>query len=81
MIRTADIIIIGSGVAALQLARQLASGKNVILITKSSLGHGNSRLAQGGIAAAIGDSDHPFYHFVDSVIAGRSMNKDRKSVV
>lgn len=81
MIRTADIIIIGSGVAALQLARQLASGKNVILITKSSLGHGNSRLAQGGIAAAIGDSDHPFYHFVDSVIAGRSMNNHQATLM
>ncbi|REJ07456.1 L-aspartate oxidase [Halobacillus trueperi] len=79
--RTADIIIIGSGVAALQLARQLASDKNVIIITKSSLGHGNSRLAQGGIAAAIGGSDHPFYHFVDSVIAGRSMNNHQATLM
>ncbi|RDY72551.1 L-aspartate oxidase [Halobacillus trueperi] len=79
--RTADIIIIGSGVAALQLARQLASDKNVILITKTSLGHGNSRLAQGGIAAAIGGSDHPFYHFVDSVIAGRSMNNHQATLM
>ncbi|MBN9655569.1 L-aspartate oxidase [Halobacillus sp. GSS1] len=81
MIRTADIIIIGSGVAALQLARQLPADKNVIIITKSSLGHGNSRLAQGGIAAAIGDSDHPFYHFIDSVIAGQSMNNHQATLM
>ncbi|MGR9047784.1 L-aspartate oxidase [Halobacillus faecis] len=81
MVRTADIIIIGSGVAALQLARQLAADKNVIIITKSSLGHGNSRLAQGGIAAAIGDSDHPFYHFMDSVVAGRSMNNHQATLM
>ncbi|WP_202410144.1 L-aspartate oxidase [Halobacillus litoralis] len=81
MIRTADLIIIGSGVAALQLARQFTADKNVIIITKSSLGHGNSRLAQGGIAAAIGDNDHPFYHFVDSVIAGRSMNNHQATLM
>ncbi|GEN55028.1 L-aspartate oxidase [Halobacillus faecis] len=81
MVRNTDIIIIGSGVAALQLARQTATDKNVILLTKSSIGHGNSRLAQGGIAAAIGDRDHPFYHFIDSVIAGRSMNNHQATLM
>lgn len=72
--RNGDVIIIGSGVAALQLARNINSDKNVILITKSDIGHGNSTLAQGGIAAAIDPCDHPFSHFNDTVIAGRSMN-------
>ncbi|SFK46083.1 L-aspartate oxidase [Halobacillus dabanensis] len=72
--KKADVIIIGSGVAALQLCKHLCTDKNVILFTKTSFGDGNSALAQGGIAAAMGDKDHPYFHFVDTVIAGRSLN-------
>lgn len=72
--KKADVIIIGSGVAALQLCQHLCTDKNVILFTKTSFGDGNSNLAQGGIAASMDDKDHPFFHFVDTVIAGRSFN-------
>lgn len=72
--KKADVLIIGSGVAALQLAKRLYDDKNVIIITKSVLESGNSNLAQGGVAAAIGKSDCPESHFVDTVEAGRFHN-------
>ncbi|MGJ7912278.1 L-aspartate oxidase [Neobacillus sp. LXY-1] len=70
----ADVIIVGSGVAALQLAVHISKQKNVRLLTKSQLSNSNSYLAQGGIAAAIGPSDHPSKHFDDTLEAGRYHN-------
>ncbi|WP_374717393.1 L-aspartate oxidase [Neobacillus sp.] len=71
----ADVIIIGSGVAALQLAVHLNEDKNVRLLTKSKLRRSNSYLAQGGIAAAIGVNDHPSKHLTDTLEAGRFHNQ------
>ncbi|MBS4210277.1 L-aspartate oxidase [Bacillus sp. FJAT-50079] len=69
-----NVIIIGSGIAALQLARKLRDDLNVMIITKSSQLNSNSYLAQGGIAAAIGMNDHPEKHFIDTLEAGRYHN-------
>ncbi|MCM2531522.1 L-aspartate oxidase [Neobacillus pocheonensis] len=75
----ADVLIIGSGVAALQLAIRLNKDLNVRILTKSTIRTANSYLAQGGIAAAIGPHDHPSKHFVDTLEAGRFQN-DREVV-
>lgn len=69
-----DVIIIGSGIAALQLATQLNNQLNVRILTKGKLRTANSYLAQGGIAAAIGTNDHPSKHTVDTLEAGRFHN-------
>ncbi|MBI0576487.1 L-aspartate oxidase [Neobacillus cucumis] len=69
-----DVLIIGSGVAALQLAVRLNQELNVRIITKSKIRTANSYLAQGGIAAALGDNDHPDKHFMDTLEAGRYHN-------
>jgi L-aspartate oxidase len=69
-----DVLIIGSGVAALQLATLLSQDKNVRILTKSHLKNTNSYLAQGGIAAAIGAKDDPSKHFADTLEAGRFHN-------
>ncbi|EIJ79022.1 L-aspartate oxidase [Bacillus methanolicus PB1] len=74
-----DVIIIGSGVAALQLARNLRSEINVRIITKSHVRNGNSYLAQGGVAAALGEKDSPYQHYVDTIKAGRYHN-DQEAV-
>ncbi|WP_438318591.1 L-aspartate oxidase [Sporosarcina sp. FA9] len=63
-------IIIGSGIAALQLATHLNKSSKVLIITKSKLNESNSYRAQGGIAAAIGDLDHPTFHYKDTLKAG-----------
>ncbi|WP_077706225.1 L-aspartate oxidase [Virgibacillus dokdonensis] len=65
-----DIIIIGSGIAALQLANQLQEQLNVTIITKKAITNSNSYRAQGGIAAAISTDDDAYDHYQDTIIAG-----------
>jgi L-aspartate oxidase len=71
-----DVLIVGSGVAALQLAALLNKNLNVRVLTKSKVRNANSYLAQGGIAAAIGKQDHPSKHFMDTLKAGRFHNNE-----
>jgi L-aspartate oxidase len=71
-----DVLIVGSGVAALQLATLLNNDKNVRVLTKSRIKNANSYLAQGGVAAAIGIGDDPSKHFVDTLEAGRFHNNE-----
>ncbi|MBA2176662.1 L-aspartate oxidase [Halobacillus locisalis] len=75
--RKADVIIVGSGVSALQLAKHLSEDTNVIVFTKSKATHGNSSYAQGGISAAIKEDDDPFAHYLDTVEAGRYTNQSQ----
>ncbi|WP_345241705.1 L-aspartate oxidase [Pontibacillus salipaludis] len=70
-----DVLIIGSGIAALQLAACLSKDMNVIVLTKSSIGEGNSPYAQGGIAASLAPEDSPFHHYTDTLEAGRFINQ------
>lgn len=72
--KQADVIIIGSGIAALQLANKLTKNINVMLITKMETTKGNSYMAQGGVAAAVGQSDHPYFHYLDTMEAGSQHN-------
>jgi L-aspartate oxidase len=76
MMELNDVLIIGSGVAALQLATLLSQDKNVRVLTKSHLKNTNSYLAQGGIAAAMGAKDDPSKHFADTLEAGRFHNNE-----
>ncbi|RLQ98076.1 L-aspartate oxidase [Falsibacillus albus] len=69
--KQADIIIVGSGIAAMQLARTLHSDYHVIIITKSVKQNSNSYMAQGGIAAAVSKEDHFILHYEDTLKAGR----------
>ncbi|RCW77025.1 L-aspartate oxidase [Saliterribacillus persicus] len=72
--RKTDVLIIGSGIAALQLAAHLRTDINVKIITKSKLRMTNSYLAQGGIAAALSAKDHTSKHLTDTLEAGRNHN-------
>ncbi|GAB3059318.1 L-aspartate oxidase [Virgibacillus ainsalahensis] len=65
-----DVIIIGSGIAALSAAERLRVDKNVIVFTKSHKQNSNSYLAQGGIAAAVHRDDHWQEHYEDTITAG-----------
>lgn len=69
-----DVVIIGSGIAALQLATLLNKDLNVRIITKDKIRTANSYLAQGGIAAAIGAHDDPSKHIADTLVAGSFHN-------
>lgn len=78
MVEITDIhvLIIGSGVAAFQLAKQLSNHRNVMIITKSKIKRSNSYLAQGGIAGALGQKDSPRKHMVDTLAAGEYHNDE-----
>jgi len=71
---TADVIVIGSGVAGLTTALQIrASGLSVLLVTKAKIDEGSTKWAQGGIAAALGPGDTPEQHKKDTLIAGADL--------
>lgn len=65
-----DILIIGSGIAALQCAQLLSQKFSIQLITKSNLYTSSSYRAQGGIAAVTKTSDTVQLHMEDTLAAG-----------
>ena len=68
-----DVVVIGAGAAGLYTALALAP-RRVTLLTKGRLGaSGASPLAQGGMAAALGDDDSPALHARDTVDAGAGL--------
>lgn len=68
-----DTLIIGSGLAGLTLALNLAQSRKVGLITKRALLDGASGWAQGGIAATLSEQDSPQAHIRDTLIAGAGL--------
>jgi L-aspartate oxidase len=65
-----DFLIIGSGIAGLRAAAELAAVGRVLILTKAEPGEGNTGYAQGGIAAAVADGDSPELHAADTIAAG-----------
>jgi L-aspartate oxidase len=78
--KRADVIIIGSGLAALQTARELSSDLNVMIITKSHRRGSNSYMAQGGIAASVANDDNITKHFQDTIEAGRGHHQEEEVI-
>ncbi|MFM2244792.1 MAG: hypothetical protein RL071_866 [Pseudomonadota bacterium] len=70
-----DVLIIGSGLAGVRLALALSDVARVRLLTKKVREEGNSRYAQGGIAAAWRDEDSWEDHVRDTMIAGAGLNR------
>ncbi|MBZ5739245.1 L-aspartate oxidase [Nocardioides mangrovi] len=68
---TADVVVVGSGIAGLTAALRLRGQVDKILVvTKDVLAAGSTQWAQGGIAAALGPGDSPEEHEVDTLVAG-----------
>jgi L-aspartate oxidase len=71
---TADVVVVGSGVAGLTTALHARSaGLTVLLVTKAQVDEGSTRWAQGGIAAALADDDSPLAHEHDTLVAGAGL--------
>lgn len=70
--QVADFLVIGSGVAGLFAALKASQQGRVLLMTKDLL-EGNTRYAQGGIAAAIGPEDSWQGHLEDTLLAGAGL--------
>jgi len=68
-----DALIIGSGLAGLTLALNLAETRKVALITKRTLYDSSSAWAQGGIAAVLSIEDSLEAHIRDTLIAGAGL--------
>lgn len=77
MIKT-DVLIIGSGIAALSAAAELAKYKTgVTIVTKRMRTDSNSALAQGGISVALAQEDDWRLHYKDTLRAGCYLNNEK----
>jgi L-aspartate oxidase len=72
-----DFLIVGSGIAGLRAAVELAEAGDVIILTKAEPTEGNTGYAQGGIAAAVGEDDSPALHAQDTLAAGAGLCDER----
>jgi L-aspartate oxidase len=72
-----DFLIIGSGIAGLRAAADLAAVGDVVLLTKADEpAETNTGYAQGGIAVALGPDDSPARHAADTLAAGDGLSHD-----
>ncbi len=71
-----DFLIIGSGVAGLRAAIELAPHGNVAVVTKDRPAEGSTEYAQGGIAVALSDEDEVGIHFEDTLRAGDGLCRE-----
>ena len=65
-----DYILVGSGIAGLYTSLLAKQQGSVLIITKGNIDDCNTKHAQGGIAAPIGQNDSPELHFQDTITAG-----------
>src|SRR6266487_2506654 len=76
-----DVLVIGAGGAGLRAAIEASvTGASVGVITKSLLGKAHTVMAEGGIAAAMGnvdDRDNWKVHFADTMRGGQYVNQWR----
>ncbi len=76
-----DVLVIGAGGAGLRAAIEAsAAGVSVGLVCKSLLGKAHTVMAEGGIAAALGnvdDRDNWKVHFADTMRGGQYVNQWR----
>jgi len=78
---TYDVLVIGAGGAGLRAAIEASSmGVTVGVVCKSLLGKAHTVMAEGGMAAAIGnvdDRDNWKVHFADTMRGGQYLNNPR----
>ena len=74
MVSETDFIVIGSGVAGLRAAVEVARlGARVALLTKERTSESNTEYAQGGVAVALADDDEAALHEEDTAEAGAGL--------
>ncbi len=82
---THDVVVVGAGGAGLRAAIEVASaGLKVALVCKSLLGKAHTVMAEGGIAAAMGNvdpDDNWKTHFMDTIKGGKFMNNWRMAQI
>jgi L-aspartate oxidase len=68
-----DFLVVGSGLAGLTFALRAARHGTVAVLTKAQITDSNTNWAQGGIAAAVGESDDWQLHEQDTLVAGAGL--------
>lgn len=68
-----DYVIVGSGIAGLYAALLAREHGSVCVLTKGGIDECNTKYAQGGIAAAVGNDDGPELHLRDTLDAGAGL--------
>lgn len=68
--QSSDILIIGSGLAALAFALKMSAHKKITILTKARLADTNSAMAQGGVASVMSSEDSFESHINDTLVAG-----------
>ncbi|MDI6800810.1 MAG: L-aspartate oxidase [Thermodesulfovibrionales bacterium] len=71
-----DFLIIGSGIAGLRAAMELAKHGNVLVVTKDLPTESSTEYAQGGVAVALSDEDEVGIHFEDTIKAGDGLCRE-----
>lgn len=67
---SSEILVIGSGLAALAFALKMGKEKRITILTKATLADTNSVMAQGGVAAVMSNEDSFESHIQDTLTAG-----------
>lgn len=65
-----DFLVLGSGIAGLTYALDVAEHGSVVILTKDRLAESNTRYAQGGICGVFDSTDSVASHISDTVVAG-----------
>ena len=80
-----DVVVVGAGGAGLRAAIEAsAAGARTALVCKSLLGKAHTVMAEGGIAAAMGNvypEDNWKVHFRDTMRGGKMMNDWRMAQI
>ena len=83
--RTCDVLIVGAGGAGLRAAIEAQDrGAKTLVVCKSLLGKAHTVMAEGGIAAALGDVDPEDdwkVHFADTMVEGQHLSDWRMAEI
>jgi L-aspartate oxidase len=73
VIRHCDVLVLGSGLAGLFFALEVADRAKVLVVTKHNSESSNTRWAQGGISAVFGGDDSLESHVQDTLTVGAGL--------
>ena len=71
-----DFVVLGSGIAGLTFALNVAERGSVAVITKKNRAESNTNYAQGGIAVVTSDEDSFDLHVRDTLEAGAGLCRE-----
>ena len=71
-----DFLVLGSGIAGVRAAIELARAGHVHVLSKGELYESSTEYAQGGIAAALSEDDEVSLHLHDTLLAGDGLCRE-----